>query len=125
MKNPITKERLQGAGVGAVILLVLGFIWPGWVTPTSNAVARQEVAVAEAHAGHCLASYLQTPGITVKEMKDLKGKSNNNQAEFLVKAKHAPDLMVGNACGKLLDRMSDDAIAAAEKKATPAAAAKG
>lgn len=121
--NPLLKGNgFVGLGLGAVLTLAAVFVWPGSYVSKSGAEADKQTAVASVQADYCLASYISTPGISGKEITELKGKSTDTQAEFMVKAKHAPDMAAGRACGRKLDRMTAAEISAAEKKAATAAA---
>lgn len=116
-KNPVTMGHLYALGIGVVATSIFCFGYPGWFMKKSTAAAEMQMQVSAVHANYCLDAYLETPGITAKEIKDLKSKATDAQADFLVEKQFAATKDIGRACGKQLDRTTEAQIDEAVKKA--------
>jgi len=108
------KRLLQGAAVGAVTAMVIGFNWGGWTlggTAKEMAQKSASLAVVAALAPICVDKFqhaTDSPGTLV----ELKKISSWQQGSFVEKGGWAtfpgsptPDSAVARACGEILARL--------------------
>ena len=102
---------LQGAAVGAVATLIIGFYWGGWVTAGSakDMVARSTTtAVVTALSPICVDKF-QRSAEAAKDMVELKKVSSYQQGSFIEKGgwatfpgSESANSAVARACAEIL-----------------------
>ena len=115
----INKENIEpilwGAGGGAVVLAVVGFMWGGWVTGgTAQQLAEDaaEKAVRDRLAPICVAQYNRDPekDQKLKEMKKMetyqRGDYVKKQGWSTMPGEKDPDYAVSRECADLLSKIS-------------------
>ena len=112
-----TKPMLMGAVGGAVVAMVVGFSWGGWVTggtSKANAATASQSAVVQAFTPLCVVKAEQQPDQLVL----LKKESHYQRDDFVIKAG-----WVANVSEKYRTQVAE-ACASAVVEAMDAAAAK-
>jgi hypothetical protein len=105
------KEKISngfwGALCGAIIAIIIGFAWGGWVLG-SNSQAAAENAVIERLAPICVAQFNQDPERD-KKFKELKDYSSWKRDEYIRKqgwatmpGENEPDSRVADKCTDLI-----------------------
>ena len=77
------KYGIWGLIGGAVIAMILGFMWGGWTT-TSSAHAMTQKAVVASQAAICVAQFVKQPNHE-KKLKELGDVNSWSRAEFIEK----------------------------------------
>jgi hypothetical protein len=77
------KFGIGGLICGAVIAMIIGFVWGGWVT-TSTAQKMSDEAVLASQAAICVAQFMKQPNPEEK-LKALAEVSSWQRAEFIEK----------------------------------------
>jgi hypothetical protein len=72
-----------GLIVGAVVAMILGFVWGGWTT-ASTAHAMSEKAVVSSQAAICVAQFVKQPNHDQK-LKEFSDVSSWTRAEYIEK----------------------------------------
>jgi hypothetical protein len=108
---PWLKPAVWGAIIGAVLTMILGFSWMGWVlggTAERMALERANAAVVVALTPACVARFMQQPNAAVK-LKELQAVDTWRQSEFVETGGRAtasgdktPNAGVANACAEQL-----------------------
>jgi len=105
------KQGLLGAVVGAVVLMIIGFTWGGWVTGIKAqrmAADAAERAVVKRLAAICVVQSNQDPAKDqkVKKIKELdtwvRGDYVGKQGWATMPGDDRPDNAVSTQCGTLL-----------------------
>ena len=101
------KPLLYGAIGGAILAIIIGFAWGGWVTGgTAQTTAEEmaEAAVVDRLVPICLAQFKQDPEKD-KKLKELKEKSSWDRDQYVKKQGWAtmpfekePDSKVADRC---------------------------
>ncbi len=109
-----TKPALWGAVGGAVVTLIVGFTWGGWVTAgTANGLAAKaaETAVVTALAPICVENFKQSPEAPAN-FAALKAVQSYQQAGFIEKGGWAtmdgaerPYSGTAKACAEMLVKL--------------------
>jgi hypothetical protein len=91
MNRQSVKPLVWGAVIGAVVIMILGFSWLGWVlgsTAERMATERANTAVTTALVGalvpQCLENYQHDPQ-RAKRLAELTALASYDQSDFLVK----------------------------------------
>jgi hypothetical protein len=110
---PWLKPAVWGAVVGAVITMIVGFSWMGWVlggTADRLAVERANAAVVGALTPTCVTRFMQQPNAAVK-LKELQAIDSWKQREFVEAGgwatptgDKAPNSSVASACAEQLTK---------------------
>jgi hypothetical protein len=82
---PWLKPAVWGAIVGAVITMIVGFSWMGWMlgaTANRMAVERADAAVVVALTPNCVSRFMQQPNAAGK-LKELQTIDSWRQREFV------------------------------------------
>jgi hypothetical protein len=102
------KYGIWGLIGGAVIAMVLGFVWGGWTT-SSSANAATEKAVVSSQAAICVAQFVKQPNHTAK-LKEFGEVSSWTRGEFIEKGgwdkmpgQERADPNVARACAEGLE----------------------
>jgi hypothetical protein len=74
------KYGVWGLIVGAVIAMVIGFVWGGWVTG-STSQTKSDAAVLASQAAVCVAQVVKDPS----KLKELEGIESYKRSEFIEK----------------------------------------
>jgi hypothetical protein len=108
---PWLKPAVWGAVIGAVVMMIVGFSWMGWVlggTAERMAVERTNSAVVVALTPFCIASFMHQPNAAGK-LKELQAVDSWKQREFVEAGGWAtssgdktPNSSVANACAEVL-----------------------
>ena len=77
------KYGIWGLIGGAVIAMILGFVWGGWTTASSAHGATQKAVVAS-QAAICVAQFVKQPNHD-KKLKELEEVNSWSRAEFIEK----------------------------------------
>ena len=111
LNAPWLKPAVWGAIIGAVLMMIIGFSWMGWVlggTAERMAAERASVAVVSALTPTCIARFMQQPNAGVK-LKELQAIDSWKQREFVEAGgwatstgEKAPNAGVASACAELL-----------------------
>jgi hypothetical protein len=111
LRIPWLKPAVWGAIVGAVITMIAGFSWLGWVlggTADRMALQRADAAVVVALTPSCVSRFMQQPNAAVK-LKELKAIDSWKQREFVEAGGWAtsggdmtPNSSVASACAEEL-----------------------
>jgi hypothetical protein len=111
LKGESLKRMLQGAAVGAIATMVVGFYWGGWTlggTAKEMAQKSASAAVVAALAPICVDKFQHTAD-SPAALVELKKISSWQQGTFVEKGGWAtfpgsttPDSAVARACGELL-----------------------
>jgi hypothetical protein len=107
-----TTERIKygvwGLIVGAVIVIIIGFVWGGWKT-TGTAKTMTKEAVLASQAAICVAQFMKTPNYEEK-LKELEELDSWKRAEFIEKGgwdkmpgQEKADYAVSRACADGLE----------------------
>ena len=109
------KPSLWGAAGGAVVVLVVGFTWGGWITESkakNMTLDAVEEAVVSRLAPMCVEHYKQDANNALK-LKKLKKMEYWNRGEFVEKQGWAtmtgekdPDSKVSRKCHELLSEIA-------------------
>ena len=84
-KLPWLKPTLWGAVLGAVLAMIVGFGWGGWMlgsTAERMAVERTSTAMVTALTPSCVAKFMQQPNASMK-LKELQTTDTWRQREFV------------------------------------------
>lgn len=102
------KYGIWGMICGAVIAMILGFVWGGWTT-ASTANATTQKAVVTSQAAICVAQFVKQPQHE-KKLKELADINSWSRAEFIEKGgwdkmpgQEKADSDVARACAEGLD----------------------
>ena len=105
---------LQGAAAGAVVTLIVGFNWGGWVTGgTAKEMVQRSTtsAVVSALSPICVDKFQHSAEAAVN-MVELKKVSSYQQGSFIEKGgwatlpgSHRADSAVARACGEMLSNL--------------------
>ena len=108
------KRLLQGAALGAIATLIVGFYWGGWVTggTAKDMVQRStNAAVVSALSPICVDKFQHSAG-AVANMVELKKVSSYQQSSFIEKGGWATlpgsdtaNSAVARACAEMLDSL--------------------
>ena len=108
---PWLKPAVWGAIIGAVITMIVGFSWMGWVlggTAERLALERANAAVVVALTPSCVSRFMQQPNATGK-LKELQTVDSWRQREFVEAGGWAtssgdktPNSGVASACAEQL-----------------------
>jgi hypothetical protein len=108
---PWLKPAIWGAIIGAVITMIAGFSWMGWVlggTAERMALERANAAVVVALTPTCVSRFMQQPNAAVK-LKELQTIDSWRQREFVETGGWAtatgdttPNSSVASACAEQL-----------------------
>jgi hypothetical protein len=111
LNMPWLKPAVWGAIVGAVITMIVGFSWLGWVlggTADRMALERANGAVVVALTPSCVSRFMQQPNAAVK-LKELQAVDSWKQREFVEaggwatsSGDTAPNSSVASACAERL-----------------------
>ena len=111
LKGESLKRLLQGAAVGAVTAMVIGFNWGGWTlesTAKQTAVKDTSTALVAVLAPMCADKFRNASDVALV-MAEFKKVSSWQQDSFIKKGGWAtfpgmssPDLAIAQACAKLL-----------------------
>jgi hypothetical protein len=85
LQAPWLKPAVWGAIVGAVVTMIVGFSWMGWVlggTADRMALERSNAAVVIALTPSCVSRFLQQPNAAVR-LKELQATDSWKQREFM------------------------------------------
>jgi hypothetical protein len=102
------KYGIWGLIGGAVIAMILGFVWGGWTT-TSTAHGMSQKAVVASQAAICVAQFVKQPN-HAKKLAEFAEVSSSTRSDFIEKGgwdkmpgqeKAAPD--VARACAEGLE----------------------
>jgi hypothetical protein len=77
------KYGVWGLICGAVIAMVIGFIWGGWVTG-STSQAKSDAALLASQSAICVAQYMKEPNSQDK-LKEFEGIESSKRYEFIEK----------------------------------------
>lgn len=113
MQVPWLKQAVWGAIIGAVVTMIIGFSWLGWVrgsTAEKMAQQRAESAVVAALTPICVESFMKQSDATTK-LTGLRESDSWKQREFVEKGgwatmpgSKAPNPAVAGACAEELTR---------------------
>lgn len=113
MQVPWLKQAVWGAIIGAVVTMIIGFSWLGWVlgsTAEKMASQRAESAVVAALTPICVESFMKQSDAT-KKLTGLRESDSWKQREFVEKGgwatmpgSKAPNPAVAGACAEELTR---------------------
>ena len=102
------KYGIWGLIGGAVIAMILGFVWGGWTT-SSTANAASAKAVVSSQAAICVAQFVKQPNHEAK-LKELADVSSWSRGEFIAKGcwdkmpgQEKADSEVARACAEGLE----------------------
>lgn len=108
---PWLKPGVWGAVIGAVVTMILGFGWLGWMlggTAERLAVERSNSAVVVALAPVCLSNFMHQPNASAK-LKELQAIDSWKQREFVeaggwatMSGEKSPNSSVASACTEQL-----------------------
>jgi hypothetical protein len=114
LRGDAPTRLVQGAAVGAVATMFIGFYWGGWVTGgTATEMTRKSstAAVIAALSPICVDKFQQSANATTN-MTELKKVSSYQQADFIEKGGWATlpgsdkaDSAVARACADLLSSL--------------------
>jgi len=114
LRGESVTRLLQSAAAGAVITLVVGFNWGGWVTGgTAKDMVQRSTssAVVTALSPICVDKFQQTAG-AAKNMAELKKVSSYQQGSFIEKGGWATlpgsdnaNSAVARACAEMLSNL--------------------
>src|SRR6266446_7285389 len=97
-----------GLIVGAVVTMILGFVWGGWTT-ASTAHAMSEKAVVSSQAAICVAQFVKQPNHE-KKLKEFAEVSSWSRGEYIEKGgwdkmpgQETANSEVARACAEGLD----------------------
>ena len=82
MKGKI-QYGVWGVICGAIIAVIIGFAWGGWVT-ASTSQEKSDAAVLASQAAICVAQFTKDPNHEAK-LKELEGMDNWKRSEFIEK----------------------------------------
>jgi hypothetical protein len=74
------KYGVWGLICGAVIAMVIGFVWGGWVTG-STSQTKSDAAVLASQAAICVAQVVKNPNV----LKEFEGVESSKRYEFIEK----------------------------------------
>jgi len=104
----------QGAVVGAIATMVVGFYWGGWVsgkTAESNAASRVNTALVQAYGPVCIERFKQQPNVEAKWVELTKIDSWRRD-DYIKKTGFAtppgsevPNSAVADACAEALSKL--------------------
>jgi hypothetical protein len=108
MKSEITgkiKYGVWGLVCGAVITMILGFVWGGWTTAGTTKKMTEE-AVLASQAAICVAQFMKQPNLE-EQLKEFEKVSYWQRSEFIEKGgwdkmpgQEKADSAVAQACSK-------------------------
>jgi aminoglycoside phosphotransferase (APT) family kinase protein len=111
VQAPWLRPAVWGAIIGAVITMILGFSWMGWVlggTAERMAQERANAAVVVALTPSCVARFMQQPDAALK-LKELQAVDSWKQRDFVEtggwatsRGDKAPNSDVASACAEQL-----------------------
>jgi hypothetical protein len=114
LRGESVTRLLQGAAVGAVITLIVGFNWGGWVTGgTAKEMVQRSTssAVVTALSPICVDKFQQSAG-AANNMAELKKVSSYQQGSFIEKGGWATlpgsdnaNSAVARACAEVLSNL--------------------
>jgi hypothetical protein len=74
------KYGVWGLISGAVIAMIIGFVWGGWVT-SNTSQTKSDAAVLASQAAICVAQVVKDPNV----LKELEGIESYKRSEFIEK----------------------------------------
>ncbi|MFH1080756.1 MAG: hypothetical protein V1766_10965 [Pseudomonadota bacterium] len=77
------KYGVWGLISGAVIAMIIGFVWGGWVT-SSTSQAKSDAAVLASQAAICVAQYVKEPN-SQEKLKEFEAIESYKRYEFIEK----------------------------------------
>jgi hypothetical protein len=77
------KFGFGGIVCGAIVAVIIGFAWGGWVTASTNQQISNE-AVLASQAAICVAQYMKEPN-SQEKLKEFEGIDNSKRYEFIEK----------------------------------------
>ena len=77
------KYGVWGLICGAVIAMIIGFAWGGWVT-SSTSQTKSDAAVLASQAAICVAQFMKDPNHEAK-LKEIEGIDSWKRSEFIEK----------------------------------------
>lgn len=108
---PWLKPAVWGAIVGAVVTMIVGFSWMGWVlggTASRMATEQADAAVVVALTPSCVSRFMQQPNATAK-LKELQATDSWRQREFVeaggwatLSGDKTPNTGLASACAEQL-----------------------
>jgi hypothetical protein len=111
LEGPSLTRLVQGAVLGSLATLVIGFNWGGWMlgsTAKQVAVKDTSIALVAILGPMCADKFRQAPEVTVN-MAELKKTSSWSQDSYIQKGGWAtfpgmpsPDLAIAQECARLL-----------------------
>jgi hypothetical protein len=107
LNAPWLKPAVWGGIAGAVITMIVGFSWMGWMlggTADRMALARADTAVIAALTPACVSRFMEQPNAAVK-LKELQATDSWKQQEYVEaggwatsRGDKAPNSSVASAC---------------------------
>jgi hypothetical protein len=111
LQAPWIKPAVWGAIIGAVVTMIVGFSWMGWVsggTAERIAVERANSAVIVALTPSCVAKFMGQPNASVK-LKELQATDSWKQRDYVeaggwatARGEKTPNSGVASACAEEL-----------------------
>ncbi len=102
------KYGVWGLIVGAVIAMIIGFVWGGWSTASTTKTMSEE-AVLASQAAICVAQFMKQPD-HVEKLKEIEKTSSWERAKFIEKGgwdkmpgQEKADYAVSRACADGLE----------------------
>ncbi len=78
-----TKFGIGGLICGAIIAMIIGFGWGGWVTASTNQ-KMTDTAVLATQAAICVAQYVKEPN-SQEKLKEFEATDSYKRSEFITK----------------------------------------
>jgi hypothetical protein len=111
LQAPWIKPAVWGAIIGAVVTMIVGFSWMGWVsggTAERLAAERANSAVIVALTPSCVAKFMGQPNASVK-LKELQATDSWKQRDYVeaggwatARGEKTPNSGVASACAEEL-----------------------
>ena len=106
------KYGIWGGIVGAIIAMIVGFAWGGWVTG-STSMEQSDTAVLATQSAICVAQFMLAPDHEAK-MAEFAELSSWNQSDFIrtggwdkMPGEEVADNQVASACSKGIDLLTN------------------
>ena len=112
--TPITSAKIKygtwGLISGAILTMIVGFAWGGWITHGTSQTMTEEALLAN-HAAICVAQFMKQPGHE-EQLKAFEDYSSWKKAEFVEKGgwdkmpgQDKADPTVARACAEGIARL--------------------